>query len=78
MIISACKDGKPMLRDWMGDWVGTFLGKQITLFLNPFKRFPRHKDAVWSAKSNHDASLAVTGSADLSAKVWDTFRPAGM
>lgn len=27
MLISSCKDGQPMLRDWTGDWVGTFLGE---------------------------------------------------
>lgn len=27
LLISACKDGNPMLRNWLGDWVGTFLGK---------------------------------------------------
>jgi hypothetical protein len=25
-LISACKDGNPMLRSWIGDWIGTFLG----------------------------------------------------
>ncbi|SNX84891.1 related to UNR-interacting protein STRAP (serine-threonine kinase receptor-associated protein) [Melanopsichium pennsylvanicum] len=58
-LLSSCKDGNPMLRDWLGDWVGTFLG---------------HKGAVWCSKlSGGDASIAVTGSADFSAKVWDTF-----
>ncbi|EPQ26986.1 uncharacterized protein PFL1_05622 [Pseudozyma flocculosa PF-1] len=58
-LLSSCKDGNPMLRDWLGDWVGTFLG---------------HKGAVWCSKlSGGEASLAVTASADFSAKVWDTF-----
>lgn len=26
LLVSSCKDGNPMLRDWTGDWIGTFIG----------------------------------------------------
>lgn len=51
-LISSCKDGSPMLREWTGDWIGTFIG---------------HKGAVWCSKISRDTSKAASASADFTA-----------
>ncbi|KAL7965072.1 WD40-repeat-containing domain protein [Trichoderma sp. SZMC 28014] len=58
LLISACKDGLPMLRNGVkGDWVGTYFG---------------HKGAVWCVRLSPDASNAASASADFTCKIWDT------
>jgi len=57
LLISSCKDGNPMLREWTGDWIGTFIG---------------HKGAVWNSKISRDTSKAASGSADFTAYVSST------
>ena len=57
LLLSACHDKMPMLRDGRsGDWIGTFQG---------------HKGAVWSCQMDASGNLAATASGDFSARVWD-------
>lgn len=56
-LLSACLDGKPMLRDAKtGDWIGTFDG---------------HKGAIWCARFNNDGSRVATASADFTSKLFN-------
>lgn len=58
VILSACHDGRPMLRyGTSGDWIGTFEGG--------------HKGAVWCTDINTNATFAATGGADWTTRVWN-------
>ncbi len=67
-----------MLRSWLGDWIGTFLGEsadalrifrgsQMIFFQLTGAPSSGHKGAVWSSKISLDTSRAITGSADFTA-----------
>jgi serine-threonine kinase receptor-associated protein len=56
-----------MLRSWLGDWIGTFIGKSFAHHLARAELIIGHKGAVWSSKISLDTSRAVTGSADFTA-----------
>lgn len=60
-----------MLRSWLGDWIGTFLGELCKPYWFSAHR-SGHKGAVWSSKISLDTSRAVTGSADFTASVFQT------
>lgn len=55
-LITASKDSSAMLLDGItGDWIGTLTD---------------HKGAVWACKVSNDCTIAATGSADFSAKIF--------
>ena len=57
LLVSACHDRMPMVRDGnSGDWIGTFAG---------------HKGAVWSCQMDPLGALAATASGDFSVQLWD-------
>jgi WD40 repeat protein len=66
-----------MLRSWLGDWIGTFLGLSSKLIRHALRLWLTstlgHKGAVWSSKISLDTSRAVTGSADFTAYVASIF-----
>ena len=78
-------DGKPMLRlgdtgDWVGKWIFVNFIEVLQCFgiififcIVIFKgTFEGHKGAVWGVALNRMATLAASGAADFSAKIWDS------